>query len=258
MTAEPAHDSPNDEPGSLLMLAALSLVAGAAAGVVGALFRLSLEWADAWRGALLGWAYGYGALGLLIVVVVGGAATALAAWLVRRFSPHASGSGIPHVEAVLKHELPPATFGLLPVKFVGGVLAIGAGLALGREGPSVQMGATLAHLVGRLFRRHWADCRVLLAAGAGAGLATAFNAPIAGAVFVLEELLRRFETRIAIAALGASATAITIARGSSATRLIFTWLNCHIQPRRPACYTSCSAHSPDSLPSPTTSHCCKL
>jgi CIC family chloride channel protein len=116
------------------------------------------------------------------------------------------------VEAVLSEDLPPAPFWLIPVKFVGDVLAIGAGLALGREGPSVQMGASLAHLCGRITRRNWADCRVLMAAGAGAGLATAFGAPIAGAVFVLEELVRRFETRIAIAALGASCTAIAVAR----------------------------------------------
>ncbi|TKW73361.1 MAG: hypothetical protein DI543_26940, partial [Bradyrhizobium icense] len=97
----------------------------------------------------------------------------------------ASGSGIPHVEAVVRSELPPAPFILIPVKFIGGLTAIGAGLALGREGPSVQMGATIAHVVGRAFGCSWKDCRVLLAAGAGAGLATAFNAPIAGAIFVL-------------------------------------------------------------------------
>jgi chloride channel protein, CIC family len=116
------------------------------------------------------------------------------------------------VEAVLREEIPQAPFRLIWVKFLGGLLAIGSGLALGREGPSVQMGASLASLVGRVFRRKWPDCRVLFAAGAGAGLATAFNAPIAGAVFVLEELVRRFEMRIAIAAVGASATAIAVAR----------------------------------------------
>src|SRR5262249_54429316 len=66
--------------------------------------------------------------------------------------------------------------------------------------------------VGTVFRCSWPDWRVLMAAGAGAGLATAFNSPIAGAVFVLEELVQRFEHRIAIAALAASTTAIAVAR----------------------------------------------
>ena len=65
---------------------------------------------------------------------------------------------------------------------------------------------------GRLHRRTWPDRRVLVAGGAGAGRATAFNAPLAGAIFVLEELVQRFERRIAIAALAASATAIGVAR----------------------------------------------
>jgi CIC family chloride channel protein len=205
-------DKPAESHGSLLVLALLALIVGAVTGLVGAVFRLCLEWADRLRDDLITRAHGSSALGLVLVTATCAVATGIAAWLVRRFSPHAAGSGIPHVEAVLKQELLPAPFRLIPVKFVGGVLAIGSGLALGREGPSVQMGATLAHLVGKVFRRGWPDCRVLLAAGAGAGLATAFNAPIAGAVFVLEELVRRFETRIAIAALGASTTAISVAR----------------------------------------------
>ena len=198
--------------GSVLMLGIVSLVAGAATGFVGALFRLCLERVDQFRDAFIAWATGVGAIGIVVVVAACAVAAGVAAWLVRRFSPHAAGSGIPHVEAVLNEKLPPAPFLLIPIKFVGGVLAMGAGLALGREGPSVQIGSSLAHLSGKLFGRDWRDCRVLMAAGAGAGLATAFNAPIAGAIFVLEELVRRFETRIAIAALGASATAMAVAR----------------------------------------------
>jgi CIC family chloride channel protein len=184
---------------------------GAATGVVCALFRLCLQEADRLRDLAIGWAHGQAFIGFLLVIMAG-AACALAAWLVRRFAPHATGSGIPHVELVLQKELPPAPFILLPVKFGGGLLAIGSGLALGREGPSVQMGASIAHLFAELSRRSWPDARVLIAAGAGAGLATAFNAPIAGAIFVLEELVQRFEHRIAIAALAASATAIAVSR----------------------------------------------
>jgi CIC family chloride channel protein len=209
---EPAVASEADRD-SLLVLALLGSVVGAAAGAVCAIFRLSLDQADRMRGALIAAAHGYGVAGLLLVLVTCGAATALAAWLVRRYAPHASGSGIPHVEAVLNGSLEPAPIGLAPVKFVAGVLAIGSGLALGREGPSVQMAASIANRIGLLFRRNWTDCRALLAAGAGAGLATAFNAPLAGAVFVLEELVRRFELRISIVALGASATAIAVSRG---------------------------------------------
>lgn len=207
-----SHDSSSDESARLLPLALLSLLVGAAAGSACAMFRLTLTYAGQARNSLILWSDSAIVPGWLIVGVVCAAATALAAALVRRFSPHASGSGIPHVEAVLEGRLPPAGFQLIPVKFVGGVLAMGAGLALGREGPSVQIGASLGHLIGNVFRRSWPDCRVLFAAGAGAGLATAFNAPIAGAIFVLEELVRKFEARIAIAALGASATAIAVAR----------------------------------------------
>jgi len=199
-------------PGGLLGLALLSLLAGAAAGLLGAAFRLSLDQADRLRNALIIWAQGEEFVGFLLVTAICAVATGVAAWLVRRYSPQASGSGIPHVEAVLSGALPQAPYRLIPVKFVGGLLAIGAGLALGREGPSVQMGASLANLLGVIFRRNGDDCKMLLAAGAGAGLATAFNSPIGGAVFVLEELVRRFDTRTTVVTFGASAGAIAVAR----------------------------------------------
>ena len=195
-----------------MALAGLALVGGAGTGLIVAIFRLALQAADRWRGALIARAHYQPFLGFILVVAGCAAAVALAAWLVRRFSPYASGSGIPQVEAALTGDLPPAPPHLITVKFLGGLLAIGAGMALGREGPSVQMGAVVADLVGKAFRRSWPDLRTLVAAGAGAGLAVAFNAPIAGAIFVLEELVLRLETRIAIAALGASSTAILISR----------------------------------------------
>ena len=203
---------PAEKQRGLLTLALLSLLAGAAAGLIGAVFRLSLDQADHLRNALIIWAQGEEFVGFLLDHCDLCTSTAVAAWLVRRYSPQASGSGIPHVEAVLSGALPQAPYRLIPVKFVGGLLAIGSGLALGREGPSVQMGASMANLLGKVFRRNEADCKALVAAGAGAGLATAFNAPIAGAVFVLEELVRRFDTRITIVTLGGSAGAIAVAR----------------------------------------------
>ncbi len=206
-------------PASLPMLALVSILAGAAAGLVGAGFRLALDQGDRFRNwaidglhAAFGTSLLLSAIGLVVVVAACGLAAMIAAWMVRRFAPFASGSGIPHVESVIVQELPMAPYRLIPVKFIGGVLAIGSGMALGREGPSVQMGATVAHFVGRLFRRNTPDGLVLLASGAGAGLATAFNAPIAGAIFVLEELVRRFDTRITIATFGASTGAIAVAR----------------------------------------------
>jgi chloride channel protein, CIC family len=213
MDAEP-NDSRLAEAEScgLVRLALVALVGGGVAGLIGAAFRLALEQADLLRNAALLRAHASPALGLAGAILVVAAAAAIAAWLAARFSPHAAGSGIPHVEAVLHGEAAPAPLSLLPVKFAGGLMAIGSGLALGREGPSVQMGATVAHLIGRRLGLGVADCRVLLAAGAGAGLATAFNSPMAGAIFVLEELAQKFERRMAIAALAASFTAIALAR----------------------------------------------
>lgn len=204
--------STDGAPGNLPSLAGLAVLVGVITGAIAALFRLTLEWVAQRRSVLLRLADEIGPATLPLAVLGCGAAAALAAAMVHHISPYAEGSGIPRVESVVAGELRPAHLRLLPVKFVGGVLAIGSGLVLGREGPSVQMGGSSGHAIARFFRRSAVDDRVLIAAGAGAGLATAFNAPVAGAVFVLEELLRRFDTRVTIATLGASGGAMVAAR----------------------------------------------
>lgn len=186
-------------------LAASAAVVGALTGLVAATFRILLEHAGQARVGLVHWAHGSPVLGFALVVLVCAAGTSAAAWLVHRVEPHAEGSGIPRVEAVVEGRKAPGRFRILPVKYAGGLLSIGSGLALGREGPSVQMGGTIAAVVGRALRRSSTDVRLLVAAGAAAGLATAFNAPIAGGVFVLEELLKRFDPRTTLATLVASA-----------------------------------------------------
>lgn len=193
-------------------LAIASVAAGVGTGFMAAAFRLLLAHTDEWRTAALSVAGRQGLTGFLAAVVVLSGVAALAATLVRRLSPAAAGSGIPQVEATLAGRMPLPSPLILPVKFLGGWLAIGGGLALGREGPSVQMGASLGGLFGRWFHLRASDAMAVIAAGGGAGLATAFNAPIAGAVLVLEELVRRYDPRVAVAALGASGGAIAVAR----------------------------------------------
>lgn len=209
-----------EEPGSLTAFALAAVVVGVLTGLMAATFRLALDGATTVRGGLIRWANGNPVLGLLVVVLVCALATAAASALVHRVEPHAEGSGIPRVEAVVEGRVPPGGPMILPVKYLGGLLAMGSGLALGREGPSVQMGGNIGIIVSRLARRNRYDLRILVAAGAAAGLATAFNAPIAGGVFVLEELVKRFDPRTTLATLLASGAGFASAQlliGNGAT-----------------------------------------
>ncbi|MEP7161530.1 MAG: ClC family H(+)/Cl(-) exchange transporter, partial [Dermatophilaceae bacterium] len=195
-----------------MVLSAAATVLGAGTGFVATTFRLVLERAAELRLTLSGWGHDNNpVLGFALVVGGCATATAAAAWLVHRVEPHAEGSGIPRIEGVVAGRIEPARYRLLPVKYVGGVLAIGSGLSLGREGPSVQMGGMIAHIVSSVTRRNSEDSRALIAAGAGAGLATAFIAPLAGGVFVLEEIAKRFDPRITLATVFASASGFAVA-----------------------------------------------
>ncbi|MFM7817862.1 MAG: ClC family H(+)/Cl(-) exchange transporter [Verrucomicrobiota bacterium] len=216
--AEP--HSPDTRDGFLRLVVA-SAVVGGMTGLLVSLFRETLVRADLVRSALSAWRPEGFPIGGVLLVLGAGVAVGFAAWGVQRLSPHASGSGIPQVEAELEGTLPPPSLMLIPVKFVGGVLAIGSGLLLGREGPSVQMGACIGGWLGRSLGLDPAAVRTLLSSGAAAGLATAFDAPISGAVFILEELVRRFDLRTTASTLTTSVTAVAVSHALHRPSLIF-------------------------------------
>ena len=161
----------------LLRMSAACLLSGILVGAVGGSFRWCLLRVETLRGFLVAWAHGQPAMGWLEPILVCGIAVSLARLLVLRFAPEAAGSGIQRVEAITAHEEEPGTWRILPVKFFGGLLSLGAGMALGREGPTVQMGASIAHDIAPRLVQNKEDQRIVMAAGSGAGLAVAFNAP---------------------------------------------------------------------------------
>jgi len=189
-----------------------ALLVGLLAGLVASLFRALLERAEDLRAVGLERLKPLGLLGFLPFALICAAGVALAVWLVRRFVPSAAGSGIPHLKAVLNRLRPMSGLRLIAVKFAGGISAIGAGLALGREGPTLQMGGAIGRVVARWMPSTAHERQVLIAAGAGGGLAAAFNAPLAGLVFVLEEIQRNFAPGIFSATFLASVTADAVSR----------------------------------------------
>ena len=118
--------------------------------------------------------------------------------------PHISGSGIPEIEGQLAGQFEFKWWAILWRKFAGGVLAIGAGLFLGREGPSIQLGGALGQGLAGFTEKSERGQRVLIASGAAAGLSAAFNAPIAGTLFILEEVYHNFSPLVWMGALSAS------------------------------------------------------
>ncbi len=131
--------------------------------------------------------------GSFVMIVV---TSLVAGWLLSRFCPEAAGSGIPQLKLAFWKD-----FGYVPakvvwVKFVAGILTVGGGASLGREGPTVQLaGGAASQLAGRLGIAKNGR-RLAAACGAAAGLAAAFNAPLASITFVLEEIIEDLNSRL--------------------------------------------------------------
>lgn len=195
------------QPKQLAILEACLI--GLVAGLAAAALTLGVGWVGSWRLQLIG------VLPALVVLPIFGClGGGLAGWLVERETLDSSGGGLSQVKAVLARVPLPMDLRVAVIKLISATIAIGSGLALGREGPTVQVSAALAAQLSRWFPTLPDYRRQLIAAGAGAGLAAAFNAPIAGVLFVVEELLHD----VSGATLGTAILASFI--GSSLARLV--------------------------------------
>ena len=175
---------------------------GVLSGAVAVAYRQTIGLLERWREASLNMmaSSALNLAGWFAAAVVAGLATAAMA----KRLPLIKGSGIPQVKALLLGKLRFDWLRELPAKFAGGTLAIGAGMSLGREGPSIQLGALVGTAVDRTLGSVGDHGRYLVTAGAAAGISAAFNAPLAGVLFCIEELHRQFSPTMLTATLIAS------------------------------------------------------
>lgn len=141
------------------------------------------------------------------------------------YAPMAGGSGIPQVKGVILGLYKMKWFRILWVKIIAGALGIGAGLSLGREGPSIQIGAVAGQGLSRLLGRTRMEERYLITSGASAGLAAAFNAPLAGMMFALEELHRNFSGAVLLPTMTSAITATIVTHFFFGRSTSFHFLN---------------------------------
>lgn len=136
--------------------------------------------------------------GLILWAIASVLLALLLGWMTQR-NPNIKGSGIPQVEGQLTNQFDEKWWPVLWRKFFGGIFAIGSGLFLGREGPSIQLGATIGQGVEETANASKLNRQIGIASGAAAGLSAAFNAPIAATIFILEEVYHNFSPLIWLA-----------------------------------------------------------
>lgn len=168
----------------------LALLAGVGAGVVGSFFHLIIEKLITWPDYLARHLHGAGLV--VVAALIAMAVTVLSVVIVRRFAPEAGGSGVQEIEGAMENLRQVRWWRVLPVKFVAGIAALSSGLVLGREGPTIHIGASISAAVAQFFKVNDTERRGLLGAGAAAGLACAFNAPLAAILFIIEETHNQF------------------------------------------------------------------
>ena len=224
------HETMERIPRIRYRLALEGALIGAVTGGVVSVFRLALQTAESLRGSAISLAESGAAqmAGMLLVL----AALCAATYLILRVEPMVGGSGIPQVKGELIGRIFMNWWRVLLAKIFGGVCCIGAGLSLGREGPSIQIGAMVGKGAARLTNRLATEEKLMITCGAGAGLAGAFSAPLAGVVFTLEELHKNFSTDILLATMASCISADFVAYYIFGLSPVFNLRIVHVLPLR--------------------------
>lgn len=200
--------------------------AGIAAGLTSVLYRLLLSNAETALSKMIAfvkgspvkiavWFCALAAMGILVSFIV-------------KLEPMSSGSGIPQIAGEIKGYFSPNWLRVIIAKLAGGTISVFCGLSLGREGPSIQLGGMAAKGVARLTKADKTTQLRMICSGAGAGLAAAFNAPLAGIMFVLEELQHTFDKAILCMGIVAAVTADFISKIFFGQNTIFNYKTANI------------------------------
>ncbi|BDR56057.1 hypothetical protein KIMC2_06190 [Xylocopilactobacillus apis] len=174
-----------------LFLIANALIIGTLTGFVISVFRLAIEKIfDLITKIFTN--FNQSPIPVLLLIIFSVLALSGCGFLIHRY-PYLSGSGIPQIEGQLKGVYHEKAIGTLIGKFFGGIIAIGSGLMLGREGPSVQIGGSIGQITSSFYhQKEDRHLKIFIACGAAAGLSAAFTAPLASVIFVAEEIYHRF------------------------------------------------------------------
>ena len=160
------------------------LLTGLGASITSIFFKTGIYFINNWRLALLDQLPS-----LVVLPIFGAVGGAISGYLIKNIAPAAKGSGVSQIMGFLRHKTVPMNIKVGLVKLISGIIAIGSGFPLGPEGPSVQMGGSVAWQMAKWLKAPTAFRRVIVAAGGGAGIAAVFSAPLGGFVYAIEELL---------------------------------------------------------------------
>jgi CIC family chloride channel protein len=189
----------------------VSCVYGLAAGAAASVFQLGINWF--FRLGFVQLSHHSKIIFLFgsLITIVG--SSLVVGWLLNSFCKEAAGSGIPQLKLAFWKDFGYLSWRVVWVKFVAGIISVGGGSSLGREGPSVQLAGALASNLAGIAGEAKQNRRPAAAAGAAAGLAAAFNTPLAATTFVLEEIIGDLNSRLLGAVLLASVLGALVVHG---------------------------------------------